>query len=183
MIDQITRQTEVLRPGSPGSVEADVLVENASPLICGKLEYWKAEGDYTYYHIRAEGCVWIYLTDCHGKVEAGTQYECVSGNDLKVEGCHAFGCRCNEASRNGQITGVYEKVAETAVKCRGNACGFVSSRYSNGFWYFKNKDATRDVNVTIGFWASREVLEHIGPGEERRATLQGFISPYMAEWS
>ena len=68
--------------------------ENVQDLICGKLQYVREDGDYTVYAEQADGCIWVYLTDCNGKVDAGTTHNCVRGNELKVQGCHAFGCQC-----------------------------------------------------------------------------------------
>jgi hypothetical protein len=62
--------------------------------ICGKLQFDHVEGTATIYREIASGCVWVYLTDCNGVVQAGMQVNCVVGNTLRVEGCHAFGCSC-----------------------------------------------------------------------------------------
>lgn len=62
--------------------------------ICGKLEFYSSSGDSTIYNVVANGCVMVFLTDCNGNIEAGSSYECVIGNRLSVEGCHAFGCSC-----------------------------------------------------------------------------------------
>jgi hypothetical protein len=68
--------------------------ERPRDAICGKLEDEGPQGDGQHYKIIASGCVWIYLTDCNGNVQSGTQYQCTPGNTLIVAGCHAFGCDC-----------------------------------------------------------------------------------------
>lgn len=62
--------------------------------ICGKLVFDHVEGNSSIYREVASGCIFVYLTDCNGVIQAGIQHNCVAGNTLRVEGCHAFGCSC-----------------------------------------------------------------------------------------
>jgi len=76
---------------------ADVFIENNEnnlETVCGKLQFNHQDGNITYYDVVANGCAWVYLTDCNGNIDSGFQYQCWAGNSLNVEGCHAFGCQC-----------------------------------------------------------------------------------------
>jgi hypothetical protein len=93
-IDKNTAGLNWVNGGKP-----DVLVENGASIIepiCGKLEFdhYEPAPDRTYYKIIADGCITVYLTDCHGSMTSSIQYMCVAGQQLYIDGCHAFGCDC-----------------------------------------------------------------------------------------
>jgi hypothetical protein len=75
-----------------------IFVNDSKPrpddVYCGLLNFIGQQGDTYNYSVIGRGCVWIYLTDCQGNVEAGQEYNCIPGNTLQVEGCHSFGCGC-----------------------------------------------------------------------------------------
>jgi hypothetical protein len=60
----------------------------------GLLRFNRQEADTTYYDVIANGCVWIYTTDCNGNADTGIEYTCIKGNSLSVVGCHAIACNC-----------------------------------------------------------------------------------------
>jgi hypothetical protein len=95
-------ETQEIRKGQPQLKSASelkkIFVNDTRPGpnadICGLLRFSGSNGDTYSYAVVGNGCVTIYLTDCQGNVEAATQYTCIAGNTLNVEGCHAFGCSC-----------------------------------------------------------------------------------------
>lgn len=93
----ITRNSSKLRRGL-GQKTVDRSVEGRAlaktDTICGKLEPAGQNGNTYIYREVGAGCIWVYLTDCNGNIDAGSQHNCVPGNTLTVEGCHAFGCNC-----------------------------------------------------------------------------------------
>jgi hypothetical protein len=74
-----------------------VRVDDGSPkdAICGLLNYQSQNGETYYYSEVGTGCLWVYLTDCNGNIEAATTHYCTPGHTLTVDGCHAFGCGCD----------------------------------------------------------------------------------------
>src|SRR5581483_5360845 len=58
--------------------------------ICGLLNFIGQNGDTYTYSCVGTGCITIYLTDCQGNVEAATAFNCITGNNLQIEGCHGF---------------------------------------------------------------------------------------------
>jgi len=88
---ELLQPADLMKSGKPISVND---TRPDADAICGKLEFDHIEGNASIYREVASGCIWVYLTDCNGVIQAGTQINCVAGNTLRVEGCHAFGCSC-----------------------------------------------------------------------------------------
>jgi len=97
-LETLINRTSPKLTRNPSKNVADRLVERTAPAvkeaICGKLEYAGQNGSTYLYREVGAGCIWVYLTDCNGNIDAGMQHNCVPGNTLTVEGCHAFGCNC-----------------------------------------------------------------------------------------
>ena len=89
-------------------VERELPRRGAGDLICpigGKnvlvLEFVGTQDDESTYNVKADTCIWILLTDCNGNIQAATQYTCITGNTLIVDGCHAFNCDCSQPVPKG----------------------------------------------------------------------------------
>lgn len=95
-MEKIIRRTSTeLQSIKEGKVDIFIEKNPTSAVdVCGLLVFDRVEENITYYNVVANGCVWVYLTDCNENIEAGMQYQCYSGNSLNIEGCHAFGCQC-----------------------------------------------------------------------------------------
>jgi hypothetical protein len=74
----------------------DVHTRRPEDVYCGLLQFasYDAANNTTMYSVIGNGCIMVYLTDCHGILESGTPHTCVRGGLLSVEGCHSFGCGC-----------------------------------------------------------------------------------------
>jgi hypothetical protein len=94
----VNRYTQgLLQPADMMKSGKAISVDDTRPdidAICGKLEFDHVDGSAYIYREVASGCIWVYLTDCNGVIQAGITHNCVAGNILRVEGCHAFGCSC-----------------------------------------------------------------------------------------
>jgi hypothetical protein len=142
-------ETTAITKTSPGLkskeeiVRAPKLFVNHAPpqpqtIYCGLLQSTGSSGDTSFYSVIGNGCVTIYLTDDQGVVESATEYTCIRGNTLSVEGYHSFGWlpmselrvqNTRDASRMGEPTkcrhtpyealGAYGQAARPAASIMG----------------------------------------------------------------